>query len=123
MGGIWEDRSDVNRGVPSRTARYGTGATCRFSVSGGRGLARAALGVKGSQVRILSSRPIRGSLTVEETPRQRAFFADSRSCSARDRAELGTIRGPHSVVDDSFDDNVGLAAALIVVFEQDVELA
>jgi hypothetical protein len=56
MGGIWEDRSDVNRGVPCRTALYGAGATCRFSVSGGRGLARAALGVKGSQVRILSSR-------------------------------------------------------------------
>lgn len=56
MGGIWEDRSDVNRGVPRRTARYGAGATCRFSVSGGRGRARAALGVKGSQVRILSSR-------------------------------------------------------------------
>jgi hypothetical protein len=46
----------VNRGVPCRTACYGTGATCRFSVSGGRGRARAALGVKGSQVRILSSR-------------------------------------------------------------------
>jgi hypothetical protein len=64
MGGIWEDRSDVNRGVPCRTALYGAGATCRFSVSGGRGLARAALGVKGSQVRILSSR--RPSLQVRE---------------------------------------------------------
>ena len=56
MGGIWEDRSDVNRVVPRRTALYGAGATCWFSVSGGTGLARAALGVKGSQVRILSSR-------------------------------------------------------------------
>lgn len=50
MGGIWEHRSDLNRVVPRRTARYGTGATCWFSVSGGRGLARAALGVKWSRI-------------------------------------------------------------------------
>jgi hypothetical protein len=74
MGGIWEDRSDVNRGVPRRTACYGTGVTCRFSVSGGRGRARAALGVKGSQVRILSSRPVISPLVLVIIPGQRAFF-------------------------------------------------
>jgi hypothetical protein len=40
-----------------------------------------------------------------------------------DSAELGAIWGPLWVVDDSFDDNVDLAAALIVVFEQGVEPA
>jgi hypothetical protein len=32
------------------------------------------LGVKGSQVQILSSRPTRGPLTLDETPCQRAFL-------------------------------------------------
>jgi hypothetical protein len=32
------------------------------------------LGVKGSQVQILSSRPTPGPLTLDKTPRQRAFF-------------------------------------------------
>jgi hypothetical protein len=62
MGGIWEDRSDLNRGVPCRTARYGTGATCRFSVSGGRGLARAALGVKATYRQVKGSRSLPGPL-------------------------------------------------------------
>jgi hypothetical protein len=62
MGGIWEHRSDVNRGVPRRTARYGTGATCSFSVSGGRGRARAALGVKATYRQVKGSRSLPGPL-------------------------------------------------------------
>jgi hypothetical protein len=78
---------------------------------------RTCLGVKGSQVQILSSRPTRGPLTLDETPCQRASLgllvdlAGWGTC-----AESGTIWGPLCVVDDSFDDNVG-SAALIVVFE------
>ena len=44
-------------------------------------------GVKGSQVRILSSRPIRGPLMLVKTPRQRAFFM-----FGVDLVGLGTVR-------------------------------
>jgi hypothetical protein len=96
VGGIWEDRSAVNRGVPRPTAHYGTGATCRFSVSGGRGRARAALGVKGSQVRILSSRRLRqGPLFLVVIPGQRAFLIP-RNGRVVDLGYggMGTICGP-----------------------------
>ncbi len=105
MGGIWEDRSAVNRGVPRRTARYGTGATCRFSVSGGRGRARAALGVKGSQVRILSSRPVRSPLTLAENPTSAGFLhLISRSFwggTARSLGPFGDRRTLRNAVSES----------------------
>src|SRR4051794_3524473 len=45
------------------------------------------LGVKGSQVQILSSRPTPGPLTLDKTPRQRAFFVQRVDHSRVDTVE------------------------------------
>ncbi len=52
------------------------------------------LGVKGSQVRILSSRPDGSPLTLAETPRQRAFFMFGVDLTGWHHAQLGTTWGP-----------------------------
>ncbi|MEV0702879.1 hypothetical protein AB0I53_33860 [Saccharopolyspora sp. NPDC050389] len=57
MGGKWEDCVGLGRVVPRRTAVSCTGLYCGFWVLAGQCLLWTCLGVKGSQVQILSARP------------------------------------------------------------------
>jgi len=58
-----EPRPAVNRAKRCPTVVNGAILTSRFAVSAGQRLVRTGLGVKGSQVRILSSRQNTGPLT------------------------------------------------------------
>ncbi len=58
-----EPRPAVNRAKRCPTVVNGAILTSRFAVSAGQRLVRTGLGVKGSQVRILSSRQNAGPLT------------------------------------------------------------
>jgi len=87
----------------------------------------AALPISGGQG-VAGSNPVVPTNTRPaddgQSPKSAGLFSSySGSFWVGDHAWLGTIWGPPWVVDDSFDDNVDLAAALVVVFEQGVEPA
>ncbi len=56
VGGNWERSRCGNRTELRSSASNSTATTCRFDISAGQVMIQATLGVKGSQVQILSSR-------------------------------------------------------------------
>src|SRR5687767_7710862 len=71
-GADLEHTVDVNRPEHARAAPNCTTATCAESVPAGQGTRRATLGVKGSQVQILSSRRQIGRCLLNEEHRPSA---------------------------------------------------
>ncbi len=64
MGGNWEKSRWDNRFELRSSATNRKVMACRFGVSAAQTMIRSTLGVKGSQVQILSSRRPRGSSQV-----------------------------------------------------------